>query len=198
MSPYRAIVSLILTCLLAGLLVGCGKGVDDPISASSLAKGGFARSDRAVRDSSGREIRVRGFVDHRNLYGDASARQILDDWWSGEGPSATSWRFDLKGRADDEPGHGFPVHVPNDAGRDGLLRAFLADARENRPTKVLVQGRLHTFEAPLNAITLTGLYLEARSAQAIRIEPQDSHWQQRGISLAPVRHEVRDPLTRIP
>lgn len=173
MSPYRAILSLILTGLLAGLLVGCGEGVDDPISASSLAKGGFARSDREVRDLNGREIRVRGFIDHRNLYGDASARQILDDWWSGEGPSVTTWRFDLKGRADDEPGHGFPVHVPSDAGRDELLRAFLADARENRPTKVLVQGRLRTFEAPLNAVTLTGLYLEARSTQAIRIEPQD-------------------------
>jgi hypothetical protein len=194
LSQSRATVSLIL----AGLLVGCGKGVDDPIPASSLAKGGVARSDREVRDSNGREIRVRGFIDHRNLYGDASARQRLDDWWSGEGPSATTWRFDLKGRADDEPGHGFPVHVPNDAGRDDLLRALLADARENRPTKVLVQGRLHTFEAPLNAITLTGLYLEARSAQAIRIEPQDSHLEQRGSSLAPVRHGVRDPLTRIP
>jgi hypothetical protein len=36
-----------------------------------------------------------------------------------------------------------------------------------------VKGRLHTFEAPLNAITLTGLYLEASSTQAIRIEPRN-------------------------
>lgn len=173
MSAYRAIVSLILTGLLAGPLVGCGEGVDDPICASSLAKGGFARSDSAVRDSNGREIRVWGFVDHRNLYGDASTRQILVDWWSGQGPSATTWRFDLMGKADDKTGHGFPVHVPNDAGRDELLRAFLADAREHRPTKVLIQGTLRTFQAPLNAISLTGLYLEAWSAQAIRIEPKD-------------------------
>jgi hypothetical protein len=170
---YRVIVSLVLAGILAALLIGCGEGIGDPIPVASLAKDGFARSDGAMRDLSGQEIRVWGFVDHRNLYGDARARQILDDWWSGEGPSAALWRFDLKGEADDQLGHGVPVHVPNDAGRDDLLRAFFADAREHRPTKVSVKGRLRTFEAPLNAITLTGLYLEARSTQAIRIEPQD-------------------------
>ncbi len=49
---------------------------------------------------------------------------ILGDWWSGEGPDATTWRFNLKAEADDEVGHSFPVHVPNDPGRDDLLRGI--------------------------------------------------------------------------
>ncbi|MGE5154632.1 MAG: hypothetical protein ACM3ST_11505 [Bdellovibrio bacteriovorus] len=116
-------------------------------------------------------MRVWGFVDHRNLYGDSGAKGILGAWWSGPGPSADTWRFDLLGGAGDDAGEGFQVHVPNDPGRDDRLRAFLADALAGRPTRVFVKGRLSTFKAPTNALTLTGLTLELRSSGDIRIEP---------------------------
>ncbi len=43
----------------------------------------------------GQEIMVWGFVDHSNIYGDDGAKKILEDWWSGDEPSATTWSFNL-------------------------------------------------------------------------------------------------------
>ena len=60
------------------------------------------------------------------------------------------------------------MHVPNDAGREDLLRRFVADARAGRPTKVFVQGKLLTFEAPTQVSNLTGLYLELGASRDIR------------------------------
>jgi hypothetical protein len=53
-------------------------------------------------------------------------------------------------------------------------RAFVADARVQRPTRIFVTGRLFTFEAPTNATTYQGLYVEVQSSQNIRLEaPND-------------------------
>ena len=65
---------------------------------------------------------------------------------------------------------GSKVRVPNDPGRDNLLRTFVADAKAGRPTKVFVKGTLHAFDAPTNGITLTGLYLELGSSGDICLE----------------------------
>ena len=156
----------------AALLVGCAERIGGYLPVSSFAKNGFARSDQALRELNGRQIRVWGFVDHHNLYADPSAKPILGDWWSGEGPGAATWRFDLMAKADDGAGHGFQVHAPNDQGRDDLLRVFAADARAGTPTRIFVEGRLFTFDAPTNTTTLTGLYLKVRSSQDIRSHPQ--------------------------
>jgi hypothetical protein len=121
----------------------------------------------------GREVRLWGFVDHGNLYGDADAKRILGDWWSGDGPDPDHWRFDLKAHADDPVGHAFAVRVPNDAGRQDLLERFVADARARKATKVFVTGRLSTFPAPAQALDLIGLYLHLRSSQDIRLDPPD-------------------------
>jgi hypothetical protein len=118
----------------------------------------------------GQEVKVWGFVDHGNLYGDESAKEILGDWWSGEGLSPTTWRFDPKANADDEAGHSFSVYVPNDPGRDDLLKTFVADARAGKPTRVFVTGRVFTFDAPTNVTPLTGLYLELQSSDDILLE----------------------------
>jgi hypothetical protein len=72
---------------------------------------------------------------------------MLRDCWSGDSPDAGTWRFGLKANENDETGHSFAVYVPNDAGRDGLLEVFLADARRKRPARVLVKGRLFAFRA---------------------------------------------------
>jgi hypothetical protein len=104
------------------------------------------------------------------MYGDKGAREILGDWWSGEGPDATTWRFNLKARADDDTGQSFAVHVPNDAGRNDLLRAFVADARAQRPTRVFITGRLTTFEAPSSDRVRTGLTIEVQSSNDVSPE----------------------------
>lgn len=163
----------IIALVVAASSFGCVKSAGDYLSVSSLARNGFAKSNEAIRKLDGREVRVWGFVDLRNLYADASARPILGDWWSGKGPDAATWRFDLMGEAGDGAGRGVQVHVPNDGGRDDLLRAFLAHARAGTPTRVFVEGRLLTFDAPTNAITLTGLYLNVESSQAIRLGPPE-------------------------
>ncbi len=120
----------------------------DYLPASAISQNGFAKDAAAQHTADGKEIKLWGFVDHANLYGDADTQEILGEWWSGDGPSATSWRFNLMAHADDQAGQSFAVHVPNDEGRDELLRNFLADAKAQRPTKVFVTGRLFTFDAP--------------------------------------------------
>jgi len=162
-------LSAIITCVVAALLIGCGEQAHDYIAASSISEKGFARGRAEIPGAQGQPVRIWGFVDHGNIYGDRRAREILGDRWSGDGPTADSWRFNLKARADDRTGESFAVNVRNDAERDALIEKFLADARSNRPTKVFVQGRLFTFDAPANTGRSTGLYLEVRSTRDIAL-----------------------------
>ena len=161
-----------LLILLAGatLLAGCVAPASDYLPASAISQNGFAKDAAAQHRADGTEIKLWGFVDHANLYGDADTQEILGEWWSGDGPSATSWRFNLMAHADDQAGQSFAVQVPNDEGRDELLRNFLADAEAQRPTKVFVTGRLFAFDAPTNVANRTGLVMELDSSQNILLE----------------------------
>jgi hypothetical protein len=161
---------LAIMLVAALLLVGCSQQAGDYIAASSISKDGFARDGDALRKMDGQEMKIWGFVDSGNIYGDARAKEILGDWWSGDGPSATTWRFNLKASVDDTVGHSFEVRVPNDQGRDELLKAFAADASAQRPTKVFVKGRIFAFDAPTNATALTGLRMELGSSGDILLE----------------------------
>jgi hypothetical protein len=162
---------ILLATLLASLfLVACQQPVGDYVAASSLSRNGFARDGAALRGADGQEVKLWGFVDHGNLYGDEGAKAILGDWWSGDGPDASTWRFNLKAQADDAVGDSFAVTVPNDAGRDDLLRQFAADAQAGRPTKVFVTGRLATFDAPSSDGVRTGLTMDVQSSGDIFIE----------------------------
>jgi hypothetical protein len=76
----------------------------------------------------------------------------------------------IKAQADDAVGKSFAVTVPNDAGRDELLRRFVADAQAQQPTKVFVAGRLTTFEAPSSDRVRTGLMLDVQSSSDIRLD----------------------------
>jgi hypothetical protein len=156
-------------------LAGCGERVGEYLPVSAIARGGFVTAERAVAEVHGREVRLWGFVDQGNLYGDAEAKRVLGEWWSGEGPDPDHWRFDLKAQSDDPVGSSFAVLVPNDAGRDDLLARFVADARARRATKVFVTGRLFRFHAPTQMLDRTGLYLQLRSSQDIRLDRQDGH-----------------------
>ena len=140
---------------------------------SAIARGGFASDEWTAAEMQGRQVRLWGFVDQGNLYGDADAKRVLGEWWSGEGPDPDHWRFDLKAQANDPVGRSFPVLVPNDAGREDLLQRFVADARARRATRVFVRGRLSTFDAPTQIRDLTGLKLQLRSSQDIRLDPPD-------------------------
>ncbi|WP_139556535.1 hypothetical protein [Methylotetracoccus oryzae] len=154
---------------LAGSFVvaGCWVPSDGYISAVEISKHGFERSADDVRRLEDRDVRVWGFVDHGNLYGDAGVRRVLADYWSGEGPNPNTWRFGLKAAEDDPVGQSFPVHVRNDAGRDALLATFRADAESGRPTRVFLRGRLRTYAAPTNYRSLTGIVIEVASSSAI-------------------------------
>lgn len=151
------------------LATGCNEQTGDYVAVSSISIDGFARQTAQIVD--GQVVKLWGFVDHSNLYGNYGAQEVLADWWSGPGPDDHTWRFNLKAEADDAAGHSFPVYVPNDAGRDALLRAFLVDARTRQPTRVFVTGRLFTFDAPGNVATRTGLYMEAASAHDVLLAP---------------------------
>jgi hypothetical protein len=167
MNKYLNLIILAATLL----ATGCNKQIGDYVAASSISRNGFARDAEAMRRLNGQEIKVWGFVDSGNIYGDADAKAILGDLWSGEGSDAATWRFNLKAEEGDKTGNSFPVLVPNDPGRDELLRAFEADANAQKPTKVFVKGKLHTFDAPTNTGALTGLTIELRSSNDILLEP---------------------------
>lgn len=151
-------------------LAGCIGQTGDFMPASAISRDGFARDGAAMRALDGQVVKLWGFVDSANLYGDAGAQEILGDWWSGPGPDDATWRFNLKGNADDAVGHSFPVHVPNDPGRDDLLERFVADARAQQPTKVFVTGKLFTFDAPANIAARTGLTMELASSADILLD----------------------------
>jgi hypothetical protein len=161
---------MLAALLVVTTLVGCHDGSDGPIAAASISDNGFARDGEAMRALDGTEMTVWGFVDHGNLSGDEAAREILGEWWSGDGPDADTWSFHLKARPDDEIGHSFAVRIPDDEGRDELLRAFVADARAQRPTRVVVTGTLHTFDAPSQTTTRTGLVLVLQSSRGVSLE----------------------------
>jgi hypothetical protein len=163
-------VSLVVTFVVATLLVGCSQQIGDYLAASSISENGFVRDERRIRELEGQEVKVWGFVDHANMYGDEGAKQILEEWWSGNGPSASTWRFGLKSREDDKAGQSFAVHVPNGEGRDDLLRVFVADARAQEATQVFVTGKILTFDAPTNATSATGLTMELQSLHDILLE----------------------------
>jgi hypothetical protein len=167
MDKYLSLIMIAATLFLAG----CNQPMGDYVAASSISSNGFARDAEAMHRLDGQEIRVWGFVDSGNIYGDADAKEILGDLWSGDGPDAATWRFNLKADPGDKMGNSFPVLVPNDPGRDELLRAFKADANAHKPTKVFVKGKLHTFDAPTNTGALTGLTIELRSSNDILLEP---------------------------
>ena len=151
----------------AFLNVGCRDTPSGYEPASSISKGGLARNPGKMRAIDGQEIRLWGFVDHGNLYGNDGAKAILDEWWSGYGPNAATWSFNLKADKDDKTGHSFRVTVPNDPGRDAILEAFVADARTRKPTKVYVKGRIFAFAMPTNAATLTGLSMTLECSRDI-------------------------------
>jgi len=132
-----------------------------------MTSSGFARNGDELRAMQGRTIRVWGFVDHANLYGDGTAREILREWWSGKGPDAATWRFNLKASERAASGHSIPVFVRSDRGRDALLKAIGRDARAGASTRVYVTGTLRTFDAPTNASALTGIYLEIRGSSGV-------------------------------
>ncbi|MBK1731505.1 hypothetical protein [Thiococcus pfennigii] len=156
-------------------LAGCADQVGEYLPVSAIAQGRFVTDQAALAEWRGQEVHLWGFVDQGNLYGDADAKRVLGEWWSGDGPDPDHWRFDLKAQADDPVGRSLPVLVPNDAGREDLLERFVADARARRATKIFLTGRLFTYLAPTQILDRTGLYLELRASDDIRLDPPNAN-----------------------
>lgn len=156
--------------LIANMLPGCRDRINGYSAASSFSRSGFAKNEDWVLNNQGQEIMVWGYVDHHNLYGDKSAKNILDEWWGGYPSASGTWRFDLKANANDKPGQSFSVQIPNDSGRDEILKVFVADAKAQRPTKVFLKGKLFAFDAPVNTRSYTGIFMELKSSQSIRFD----------------------------
>ena len=150
-----------------GVPAACAVPAADYLPAASMSDSGFVRGAGASGLPQGAEIRLWGFVDHGNLYGDDGARAILGDWWGGPGPDSANWRFNLKTGANQPVGASFAVHIANDLLRDDVLRVFRADAEAGRATRVYLRGRVFTFAAPTGTRNLTGLRLEVKSSRAI-------------------------------
>jgi hypothetical protein len=161
-SPLIAIAVFIMA-----MLIGCLDSESGYVPASSISEDGLALDPGKMRRIDGQEIRLWGFVDHGNLYGNDRVKTILQEWWSGYGPSPATWSFNLKADKDDKIGQSFKVTAPNDPWRDDVFRMFLADAKAHKPTKVYARGRIFTFAMPINIATPTGLYLELEFSRDI-------------------------------
>ena len=163
LTPLGCVLMLALVVYLAA----CDRRINDCELIGALARSGFARAAGAPLGGSGRDVCVWGYVDRGNLYGDPAGRRLLGDWWSGPAPTVNTWRFDLLGQPDDAPGRGVAVHVPNDSGRDALLRGFAADADAGRTTRISARGRLVGTPAPTKLRTLALLSLRPGSSSDI-------------------------------
>jgi hypothetical protein len=161
---------LVAVTITAALVAGCDDRIGDYIAAASISEQGFVRPASMPVDD-GRPIQLWGYVDYGNLFGGKGAEMVLGDLWSGEGPSPSTWRFNLKAREDDPAGHSFAVIVPNDEGRDTVLQVFSENARTEKPTRVFLKGTIHTFDAPSNLARQTGLYVELASSRDIFFNP---------------------------
>ena len=151
-------------------LLGCSQRIGDYVAVSEISSDGFARDAEEIMALDGQEVKLWGYVDHGNMYGDEDVRAILGDFWGGDGPDGDTWRFNLKAKQDDEVGKSFAVYVPNDQMRDDILKVFMSDALEGKPTKVFVTGKLYTFEATMNLTTRVGIYLALESSEGIKFD----------------------------
>jgi hypothetical protein len=182
----RCLFHTVCLILLSALgLAGCDDEIGGYLPVTAIARNGFVSDERRVAEAHGQEVRLSGFVDQGNLYGDVEAKRVLGEWWRGKGPEAEHWRFDLKAQADDPVGRSFAVLVPNDAGREDLLRRLVADARARRATRVFVTGKLSTFHAPTQLLDRTGLYLQRRSFQDMRLDPPGGDWKSDVAGIGP-------------
>lgn len=164
-------LQVLVLCLSILVTAGCGSQINGYLPVSGIAREGFLSGQGHSLSAQGRQIKLWGYVDHGNLYGDMNAKRILGEWWSGEEPRSGTWRFNLKAADDDAVGHSFAVFVANDPERQQILERFVADARAQRPTPVYVRGELFRFEAPTQARDLTGIYMEVTSSADIKFEP---------------------------
>ncbi len=139
---------------------------DEYTPASSFIRSGFVRN---ASDLPRGEVMLSGFLDHGNLFGDEETRALLGDWWGGQGPDDSTWRFNLKAKESDPTGHSFAIIVQNDSLREDLMRVFLRDIRKGRPTRIYLKGNIEYFDAPTNASTLLGLRMDVPSTWTIRL-----------------------------
>jgi hypothetical protein len=157
---------LIVIVILSIYISGCNEQYSGYISADSISKNGFARDAKSIDKFKGKEIKIWGYVDYLNIYANG-ADEILGGWKGGNGPTPTTWRFNLKANPDDEVGNSFEIEICDEIGRDKLLKIFMAAAQADKPTIVFLKGVLSTFDAPMNFTTSKGIKIKVNSTKNI-------------------------------
>ena len=76
------------------LIAGCGARIGDHMAAATISKDGFVRNADTIRRLAGQKVKLRGYWDQGNPYGDEGAKQILGERRSVKGrmraPSASA------------------------------------------------------------------------------------------------------------
>ena len=147
----------LLIAIVVVVLVGCGhKSIGGYVSASSFSKKGFAKSHKQALALRGKILKVWGYVDGSNVF--------PEEWMDNQ---TGKWRFHLKAKPSDHTGQSFAIHIPVDDGHDKLVALFKANDLAHKPTRVFVTGKISTFDAPMNFVRKTGLYMEVNSSKDI-------------------------------
>jgi len=135
-----------------------------------LARHGFAINKNFIRSLNGRIITIRGYLDAANI---ALRSEEFPDLPSGMQvhlPDDSPY-FNLKARIEDNPGDSVRVLVSGDPVMfHTLFSRLLVLARSERPkTPIIVTGRLHSFDAPMNFVGAVGFQLEVKNPSDIVI-----------------------------
>ncbi len=139
----------ILLLLAAAWLAGCDEPAGEYLPASSIARKGFVRDHQSISELQGVQggpVRLWGFVDHGNLYGDGRAKRVLAEWQERDGPDADTRRFDPKAEATTRWGACSRCSSPTMRGARTFLERFVADTGRGAPRR-LYAGQFK-FHAP--------------------------------------------------
>ena len=132
------------------------------LAAAEIARDGFARDPQAVRAMVGQRIEVRGFVDHGELYRDSGARAILAEYWSGEGTTPGTWRFDLKSA---DALARLPPSDRADGPQPKANRAAISSSRTPKARLSTATGRLCARRAPSGAVGILATSIRSTAGQ---------------------------------
>ena len=152
---------LFLIILIAPLLLGgcVDKSMGGYVPASSFSKKGFAKNRKEVLAHRGKALKVWGYVDGGNVF--------PKDWGDNQ---PGKWRFKLKAKPWDDVGQSFSIHIPVDDRHDELVALFEATDLADKPTRVFVTGILSTFDAPMNFVRKTGLFMDLNSSKDVLLK----------------------------
>jgi len=162
---------IFLYSLIVFLLYGCQSvlpEINGYQSLSAISQNGFARNNIDIRKKEESIVKLWGFLDTHNvsLKEGTIKRQPL--WWSESFITGNAY-FDLKPYKKSKPGNSVRIKIAQDP--EDYINIFkkIRDAKENS-TMIFVKGRLKTYSAPTNTITMVGLEIHVTSPADILVK----------------------------